>query len=214
MTRAPLYYVLGIDQASDSGWALVPIADDRVTLLRPAACGLARSAADRQHVLRQALTHCGGVVESLLVVLEDHSKMPLSRGTKHDKRRHALSALTGEGAQVTRGTAQLLGMGDARGRWREQLDLLGHPERLRLMVEPRAWRARIYGAAGDTDLLKSKALTWASARIGRVLDDHNIAEGICLASWGAIDGIAALEAKRSAAANKRTAQKRAGGKTA
>jgi hypothetical protein len=185
--------VLGIDQAVCSGWALH--ADGRIV-----ASGLASTAQERANVVVHALQLAAP--RSLLVVLEDHGKMPLMRNTQFDS--WAKQA-------PTRNAATLVGMGDARGRWREQLELAGVPMSHVLYVEPKVWRRAVLGrgaASLGTQAAKQLAVSWASKACGRTVTDDNEAEAVAIASWGAVAGRSAFRATQHAA------RARAGRKTA
>lgn len=196
--------VVGIDQARASGWAI------RIRELRdPAFWGLARNASERRDVVQRALD--AARPKEILIVLEDHGKMPLSRRTKHDRRRlprHGLAATLAAANQAgssapTRSTATILGMGDARGRWREQFELAGVPASHFVLVEPKVWRAAVFGRSAPrmgTDAAKALALRWATAEVGERVDDDNVAEALAIARWGALEGVLAFEATRGSRA--------------
>jgi hypothetical protein len=139
---------------------------------------------ERDRVVQLALSLVEGDPAALLVVYEDHSWMSLTRGTADEDQE------TGVRKKPTRNTAGILGLGGAKERWEESLDRAGHPERNRICVQPRHWRRRVLGsAAGETEELKARAVQWASALCGTRIADHNEAEGIGLACWGAHDGV-------------------------
>lgn len=193
--------VLGIDQATRSGWglalpwgAVMPHSD---TFL---AHGLASNAAQRKVVLELAVAKLvallGSVrstaqaLDALLVVLEDHSKMPI-----HRKAQWSRDAVTGDVKRPERSTGTLLTMGGSRDRWLEQLELLGHPKRNVLLVEPRVWRKAVLGTSINltTDAWKAQAVMWVKAASGDpTITDHNEAEGMCLTAWGAMAGVQRL----------------------
>ena len=170
--------VLGLDTGVHGGWSIHAGAVE--------LSGVARSAKDRQTVVATAVRKAEANQVPLLVVFEDHSKMPLKRKTRGDRRHRGAPE---------RSTASVLGMGGARDRWHEQLDLVEHPMSWRMKVEPKRWRQR-FGFRGNTDSLKRQACTWASNETRRTITDHNEAEAICLSCWGAIDGLTEHEAKR------------------
>lgn len=174
--------VLGIDQAATSGWA-IHVGGPKGRIV---AHGVARTWEARADVLTQALERAGGVIGEVLVVFENHAGISLSKGSRE------------EGKAPTRNTAVILGLGAARGRWEEALDRRGHPELMRLSVEPKAWRARVLGLAlgASRERCKHAALEWASAALYKPIADDNEAEAICIASWGALDGVSVLEGRR------------------
>lgn len=171
-----LSHVLGIDQSDkSSGWCLKPISTDRYTSLRPVAHGVARNHADRVAVLevvQREVVHLSG----LLVMFEDHSGIPASKGW---------------------GTPTLLGMGAARQAWATALDFLAHMHSRRADVAPDVWRKRVLGtASGGKDACKLRAILWASARVERDISDDNEAEAIAIAEWAAFDGVLRWERAR------------------
>lgn len=179
MKYAPTH-VLGIDQAATSGWAIAPCGG------RVFEHGVAKGRNGRLYALDRVYEHAHQAA-NLLVVFEDHSGISLSYGGRKNA--------DGSDQAPTRNAAMLLGLGAARGRWDELLDGIGHPEALRLKVTPRDWRARVLGTGQSigADALKARALLWASQHVGENLTDHNEAEAVCIAAWGAIDGVAMLE---------------------
>jgi hypothetical protein len=170
----------------DSGWALVVVEGRQCV-----GHGLVRRAKERQAVVAQALARAAVEGGRLLVVLEDHAAMPLSRLTRFDP----ATKRKGRQGAPERSTRSILGQGKSLGRWHEQLDLYEHPEALRLGVEPRVWRRRVHGVvAGD---VKGAALGWAAAALGVVLSDHDEAEACGIAMWGAVDGVQRAERERA-----------------
>jgi hypothetical protein len=180
-------YVLGIDQASRSGYGV----HDFAKLVQH---GVATSSMRRREVLRSLRALPAFDFERLLVVFEDHSTIPLSNRAQYD------------GRAPTRNAATILGMGAARGRWEELLDILEHPKHLRISVEPREWR-RVLGTAVNlnTDAWKAQAKMWATAVCGTRIDDDNEAEGCVMATWGAFDGLRVWAEKRLSERAARTA---------
>ena len=83
---------------------------------------------------------------------------------------------------------QILGMGDARGRWREQLELAGHPVLIRDDVDALVWRRRL-GIRGRGEAVKAEAVRWVAPHARHLVTDHNEAEGMCLAAFGVLDGL-------------------------
>lgn len=180
-------FVLGIDQAARSGWAIYDI-----RTARPLEHGVvpnhsnARTAnAARIAVVYRALEHARSP-DNLLVVFEDHSDISLDYKTRHDRLRR--------GAAPKRNVATFLGMGGALARWEDRLDDANHPERLRLFVTMDDWRKRVLGMSCYTgsERLKKAALTWASQIAGEPILDDNQAEALALGRWGTLDGIAVL----------------------
>lgn len=191
MNPPPITACLGLDQAAHSGWA-IGVLSPKPTVV---AHGVAQSHAERRAVVELALQHASDP-RQLLVMFECHSAMPLSRLTRHDRQ----SRRQGRPGAPERSTASILGQGAARGRWDEQLDMLGHPERLRDQVEPRTWRARVLGTTrGDTEALKALAKAWASSYVGEPIDDVDEAEGIGICAFCLFDGVARLEGRRRVA---------------
>lgn len=189
--------ILALDQASASGYC---IHHERLWLY-----GLARKATERRAAIHEALHAARSRNLKLLVVHEDHSGMPLLRGTKHDPNRRARPHFGELDHEVIRNTATILGMGAARGRWLEQLDLEGHPASWVTSVEPRVWRAKLIGGFGDTEAIKKRAIARASQTVGKRVEDHNVAEAVCIAEWAAFDGWARFCAERDIARAKRRA---------
>jgi hypothetical protein len=187
-TPLPITVCLGLDQAARSGWAIGRVAPKPAVV----AHGVAANHVERRQVVELALQHAGDP-RQLLVLYEDHSGMPLSRLTRHDR----ATARQGRPGAPERSTASILGQGAARGRWEELLDMLRHPERLRDEVEPRTWRARVLGTTrGDTAELKALAMRWASAWVGAAIEDADEADGLGICAFAMHDGIARLEQRR------------------
>jgi hypothetical protein len=85
------------------------------------------------------------------------------------------------------GHKQMFGMGAARGRWLEQIELAGIPSRRVISVYPQTWRAAIFGTGGSK--IKGpqyKAMAVAHARsyfgMGRDPSDDE-ADALCIARW-------------------------------
>ena len=201
MNPPPITATLGLDQASRTGWAIgrVPVGRWAVqqhggpgTILRH---GVATNHLERRAVAELAVAIAGGDPRQLLVMFEQHDEMALDRLTAKDYRTKRRGPYF-----VERGPKQIHGMGKAYGRWEEQLDLAGHPERLRDEVEPRTWRARVLGTTrGDTEQLKHLAKTWATAYLGEPIDDADEAEGCAICVFSLLDGLARLEGRRQKA---------------
>lgn len=169
--------ILALDQAERSGYALH-------NGLRVYRWGLARNASERGSAIAEAFDLRDKLERRLLVFYEDHSSIP---------------------AAYRRNTATILGMGDARGRWLEQLELLGHPRSWVAGVTMDAWRRLTIGNGGGTDAIKKRAKLFASALVNATIDDDNVAEAIIIARWAALDGVARFFAERERARTKRKA---------
>lgn len=195
--RAPTF-VLGIDQAAVSGWAIARVGG------RVLESGVARERSLREGVIMRAI-ELAGDVEELLLVFEDHSDIPLGHRARYNPK-------TRMGPQ--RNAASLIGMGRALGRWEGLLDHYAHPERLRIGVTSADWRIRVLGCTNKpgTEELKARAQRWARGQMpGAAMADHNEAEAVCIAAWGALDGASVLAKGREVrrmGARRRKAQKR------
>ncbi len=174
---------VGLDQAERTGWCL--IASGRVL-----AHGVTRDEGEVVGVVAAVISASGGNLARVLVAFEDHSDIPLTNKSSH-----------GRWGGPQRNTASLLGMGDARGGWRQEFARFGHPSRLRLLVTSEEWRMRVLGLSNrhGTAKLKLAAKQWASAKLNELINDDNEAEAVAIASWAALDGIARLEQGRTAA---------------
>ncbi len=154
-------YVLGVDQAASSGWAVVELDQRRVV-----AHGVATTSEARRRALVGLRDLPGFRVRELLVVFEDHSTYP------------------------TKSTQQGIELGVSLGRWLELLDIFDHPARRRIRVAPAEWR-RVMGTTAylDREAWKAQAKMWATTVVrSRVVSDDE-AEAICIATWGAWDGV-------------------------
>jgi hypothetical protein len=154
-------YVLGLDQAATTGWAVVELDQRRVV-----GHGITKTSCDRRQVLSGLRDLPRFHARRLLVVTEDHSGFPLQS------------------------TQQGIGLGVALGRWLELLDIFDHPQRLRIEVTPAEWR-RVLGTTArlERDAWKAQAVRWASAVCGQKLESDDEAEAVCIATWGAWDGV-------------------------
>jgi len=173
--------VVGIDHARTSGYGIVRAHPVTPVVLEH---GVARSLADRAVVVAHALA-AGGDDEDVWVVLEDHSYLPARSG---------------------RNAATLIGMGDARGRWRERFELAGLPKaRMRFSVQPKVWRRAVLGLSdyASEERCKQTAVRYAEGLTGAVGMDHNAAEGLCIAVWGGRNLPALLEHEKLQRAAKR-----------
>lgn len=188
MTAPSIAVCLGLDQARRTGWGLSLPAERRVV-----ESGVATSHEERMAVLERARALAGGDMRRVFVLFEDHSGIPLTRLTRADR----ATRRQGRSGAPERSTASILGLGAAKGRWEELLDMLGHPLSLRDDVEPRVWRARVLGlVGGDGQTLKTIAAQWLAAHLGREVTDLDEAEGGCIAAFAAQDGLARLGQRR------------------
>ncbi len=178
--------MLGLDQASSTGWGIAP---ERGPIVRH---GLARTHADRLAVVRFALEYVDGDAKRLWATLEQHDHMPLDRLGRHDHK----TQRKGREHGVERGPKQIYGMGKNTGRWLELLALIGVPESHIDEVRPTTWRARIHGVQRG-EAVKQEAIRWASNHVGQVIENDDHAEGICITAWGAIDGFARYDAQNA-----------------
>lgn len=154
-------YVLGVDQAAESGYAVAELDGRRIV-----AHGRAGSSEERRKALiaLRRLPHFEP--RQMLVVFEDHSSYPMQSA------------------------AQGIGLGVALGRWLELLDIFDHPERLRIKAPPDEWR-RVMGTTAKLERAawKAQAKMWATATVGHRITSDDEAEAICIATWGAWDGV-------------------------
>ena len=152
------WYILAIDQAERSGWAVVEMPD-----LRLVASGVASNHLERTIAVARACELAGDC--PLRVIFEDHSDIPARSGFQ---------------------TATLLGMGAARGHWETSLAIVGVKQaHFAHKATSKAWRWSVFRkAGGSTEQWKDRAIKWASAFAKRPIADHNEAEAICLAAFG------------------------------
>jgi hypothetical protein len=157
-------YVLGIDQARSSGYGVLEL--ERRRVVQHGRCSLG---AGQRAVLKALRSLPGFSYASLLVVMEDHRHLPVSKGGS---------------------AATLLGIGDARGQWKALLSICEHPPAQMLLVEPREWR-RVMGTRVNLqrDAWKAQARMWASAVLQTPVRDDDEAEALGIAYWGAWDGL-------------------------
>jgi hypothetical protein len=153
--------VLAIDQAADSGVAMCELA-----LPKKVRVGVMNNHGSRRVAIMGAL-QLAMTWPGLAVVFEDHSEVPAGKG---------------------RSTATILGMGAARGRWEEQLDMMGHPKSLRFKVTMSDWRARVLGVSKrlDSDSLKRAAMLHCERKYSQALIGHDAAEAACILEWAVI----------------------------
>jgi hypothetical protein len=157
--------IIAIDQASVSGVAMGALCDDGS--LKRVSFGVAVSAAQRTKHLQDALLRADLKIHDLAVVMEDHMHIPASAGW---------------------GSGTLIGMGDARGRWREKLEDLGHPRHMLFDVDMKEWRGDVLGrrfATARKEIAKPEAIRWAEGKTKITGIDHNAAEAVCLLYWAA-----------------------------
>lgn len=179
-------YVLGIDQAKRSGYALVELRSRRIVLH-----GWTLTSLQRRAALRRMLALPGFSVQRLLVVFEDHSTIPLTftRGQGADAKK------------VVMGKKSILSLGGQKGRWQELLELVEHPVAQCIDVEPDEWRRVLStGCNVGTEAWKRQAIMWATAVCQSVIRDDNEAEAIGIATWGAFDGLRLWACAQSAGA--------------
>lgn len=154
-------YVLGVDQAATSGWAVAELDGRRIV-----AHGVAKTSPERRKALSGLRQLPGFRVSRLLVVTEDHTTFPAES------------------------TAQAVGMGVGLGRWLELLDIFDHPPRLRVKAAPKEWR-KVLGTTANLDRAawKATAKFWATATCRVQVRSDDEAEAVCIAAWGAWDGL-------------------------
>lgn len=181
-SRVEIAALLALDQASVSGVALAGFRDGK---LHNIASGTATKPEHRVRHIQAALRRAGCMcfvgselppypkpcscrrIQTLAVVMEDHSGIPASAGV---------------------GTPQLLGMGGARDRWRENLAHMGHPETMLFQVDMPTWRGAVLGprfARARKEVVKPEAVRWAHARTGRADIEDDEAEALCILHWAA-----------------------------
>ncbi len=213
--------VVGIDEAAVSGFAVV-------VRHRPVAWGLAKSAADRQRFIARAVELAGGDLKQVLWVLEDHGKVPLSfmATLPPSLRARILGVITPWPAAAAafarafpaepsqRNTDTVLGLGDARGRWLEQLELLGVTDSRILKVAPTTWRHAVLKRRLPGQTWKATAVQYASVLVGSPIESDDVAEALCIAMWGAFAGVAKRAFKQVVANFKARERRRRKGEAA
>lgn len=191
--RTEISAFLCLDQASVSGVALGSLRDG---VLRGVQSGTAKHPEHRVRMIQAARQRAGCMcyvgraapaypcpcscdrIRTLAVVMEDHSGIP---------------------ASAAHGTPTLLGMGDARGRWREDLAHMGHPTSMLFDVDMPTWRGTILGprfARARKEVVKPEAVRWANARTRRDDVGEDEAEALCILHWAADHIPAKLAAAR------------------
>lgn len=178
--------VLGLDQGGATGWGIAP---ERGRVLEH---GLARTDVDRIDVVKLALRYAGGDPAALWVQFEKHDHMPVDRLTRHD---HATLRKGPRQAAPERSNQTLIGMGKNYGVWIGMLVWNGVHRSHLLEVQPSTWRARVHGVTrGD---VKQAAIDWASRYLGVPIESHDQAEGVCLTTYGSLDGLATFDGHKA-----------------
>lgn len=170
--------VLGLDQAADSGWALLDPVD--MTLV---SSGVASGTAEQVSVLEQLGTLAEFDWRGVLVCFEDHSEI--------NHRQRFVGGKPQRNPVIT-----AIGLGDARGRWHCLLDLRAHPKSQRIQATPAEWRRVFSGARLQRADWKEAARRWASAYCKRAIRDDNEAEAIAIARWTASEGLCRFATER------------------
>lgn len=174
-------YVLGIDQAASSGWAVADPLGGRI--LRSGVVhgvGTHKGTHDMVAMLEQLRALPAFDWSRVLVVFEDH-------GTIAGDYRQRFDPATGE--RPDRNPRVPLGLGHARGEWSALLNLRGHPTSQRLLASPTEWRVVYKGLRMPGDDPKATAMRWASAMTGRRVDHPDEADAMGLAVWGSVTGL-------------------------
>jgi hypothetical protein len=176
-------YVVGIDQATLSGWAVADPIGGKV-LLR----GTTRSTNDQLAALERMRGLPAFDWSRVLVVFEDH-------GIRIDPDR---SRWTPERGAPDRSSTQreAVTLGDARGGWRVLLDLRNHPASQRLLAQPSEWRKVYAGLRMPGDTQNDACMRWASALVGHRVDQPDEADAMGLSVWGSVTGLHAFASER------------------
>ena len=166
-------HVLGLDQATATGWALFDLISKRCVL-----SGRSVSPDGEREVVATLTAHPGLDWASTLVVFEDHSTFPIAAGTTS--------------ARV------LLSLGESRQRWKTLLSDAGHSPEARLLVPPHDWR-KLLGTRANVgrDAWKQQAVMWASALVGRQVAFDDEAEAIVIGMWGVHEGLIRWATRRA-----------------
>lgn len=170
--------LLSLDVAARTGWSVIGAPSGQL-LARGVCTGalapLAHQA--RLDVITRAQSCTDAHPLPLRVVMEDHTQIPLARGTKRD------GANSG-----TRTTGTLIGMGKARGRWEIALAVSAvRPWSTMLAIPPKEWRTAVLGARfarAPADVAKAEAIRWVLATYG-VNADKDEAESIAMGAYAA-----------------------------
>lgn len=189
-TPGPCPVVLGLDQAARSGWAIA-VSHDHI-----ASSGAASTCAERFAVVQLSLELARQRGAGLVVYFEDHADIPARKG---------------------RGTETVLGIGAARGRWEEQLEMNGSQRKRWHRVSPRDWRKAILSLPARAREKTCKAA--AMGTVGQfmrprraVVDDPDEAEAMAIAIFGYRMQALCTATGVSAPARTRARKRRAGGK--
>lgn len=185
---SPIRAILALDQAEVSGTAIGALADQ--TQLVGVMVGVADTAVLRAKIVQAALACCGGDPSGIAVCFEDHGGFKFSRGNMSVR------------------SAQ--GMGAARGRWLEALELAGIKERQMYRVSPEVWRRDVLGLSKHVkaERAKAAAVMWARAVLNQADVQTDSAEALAILYWAARNLPAQIEAKRQEAAIKRAAKRK------
>lgn len=162
--------IICVDQGLDAGAAAI-----RPFERKPFLFAVARTAQERRELLVAALE--GSDVRKAWLVLENHAGMPLTRGTRHDVKTRE------KGADGSRSTASVLGMGASAGRWKEQAELLGIPKSHMTSVTPEDWKRAIFGKKApsmETTSFRQMSVLWATNWVGQSVT-HDVAAAIAMA---------------------------------
>lgn len=172
--------VLGVDQATESGWCIHvggrPIAHGTLNVWDWNA---------RREVVLRALEAANpdndnGAPRAFVFAWENHEQAPL---------------------KSYKSTVQVLRLGGAYALWFDSLNRARHPEHMRIGTSVRSWRTSVLGlkASHKRAECKAQALRWAREYTGKPMASEDEAEGICISAWGAREGITQLERARYAA---------------
>jgi hypothetical protein len=165
--------VLVIDPAARSGWV---IRTDKGVV----AYGTAKTAVARGSVVREAAQLARDMRGRLVIVMEKWTVGGARRG------------------KTRWNPITMIGLGDSRGRWLEQMELIGLPRSRVVTVTPAQWRRTTFGGIRmNRDAAKARALAVVRSRGFEVAGDDE-AEAILISDWAIRDS----EAVRVAAAKK------------
>lgn len=181
--------IIAVDQGERSGFAM-----QAAMTPRPVKWGLAKNAADRKRALEEAIAIAMLDLRAVWLVLEDHSGMPLIRGTRHD---HVTRA---KGKEGTRSMASILGQGASAGWWQESAELLGIPKSHVRRVTPSAWKRALLGPGWDrrdTDVARAESVRVVQQRFG-IEVEHDTAAALLMAAHQSLALPAALEQEKAA----------------
>lgn len=174
--------VLGLDPARTSGWCIMSVVRGSA---RRELSGVVDDCAGRAHVIHLAVEVARRDDDRLAICYE----------------RHTVGGGAGSDGKGTRWTPDvMMGMGEARGRWLEQLELAGIARSHCVGVTPSTWRKATLPRCGrDRAALKAAALLSCKAR-GWGVESDDEAEACLIAYWGAVGSaeVAALARRRAA----------------